>query len=67
MFDWPMRGAVMSDMDLEAPDADTAEQDQDVFPEPDDAADLPEVPLEASEEDAAEQAREVEMDDDEYR
>jgi hypothetical protein len=67
MFDWPMRGAVMSDMELEAPDADTAEQDQDAIPEPQDAADLAEVPLEANQADTVEQARELTFDDDEYR
>lgn len=65
----------MSDMgleepDIEAPDADAAEQHQDAIPEPDDD-DEPvseeEPPLEADRADAAEQARVVAPDDDEYR
>jgi hypothetical protein len=57
---------MMSDMGLEAPDADAAEQHQDVAPEP--ADEEPEqIPLEASPADAAEQAREVAVGDDEYR
>jgi hypothetical protein len=63
----------MSDMDLEAPDADAAEQSLDVVPDEhdvdDDEAEEPEeLPLEAAEADAAEQARVVIVDDDEdYR
>jgi hypothetical protein len=65
----------MSDMgleepDIEAPDADAAEQHQDVVPEPDandGAAPVENPPLEADEGDAAEQARVVIPDDDEYR
>jgi hypothetical protein len=57
----------MSDMGLEAPDADAAEQDQDAVPVPGDADELAEVPLEASQADIAEQARELSLDDDEYR
>jgi hypothetical protein len=57
----------MSDMGLEAPDADAAEQDQDVVPEPDGADEPGEFPLEASQADLAEQARELSLDDDEYR
>jgi len=68
----------MSDMgleepDMEAPDADAAEQHQDVMPEPDandDAetpADVAEQQLEVDAADAAEQARVVAPDDDEYR
>jgi len=64
----------MSDMGLEAPDADTAEQGQDVVPDAvggDDFTepDLPEeTPLEANPADTAEQAREVSLgDEDEYR
>ncbi len=66
----------MSDMgleepDIEAPDADAAEQHQDVIPEPDDndepTPEEEEPPLEADQADAAEQARVVTPDDDEYR
>ncbi len=63
----------MSDMDLEAPDADTAEQNLDAVPdEPDvdeDEIEEPEqLPLEADAADAAEQARVVIVDeDDDYR
>jgi hypothetical protein len=63
----------MSDMDLEAPVADAAEQSLDAVPdEPDvdeDEAEEPEeLPLEANAADAAEQARVVAVDnDDDYR
>jgi hypothetical protein len=58
----------MNDKGLEAPDADIAEQEQDVIPVPDeDRADVPDIPLEAPDADAAEQAREVNGDDDDYR
>jgi hypothetical protein len=63
----------MSDMDLEAPDADAAEQNLDAVPEQpdadeDEAEEPEELPLEATEADAAEQARVVGVDDDdEYR
>lgn len=63
----------MSDMDLEAPEADAAEQNLDAVPdEPDvdeDEAEEPEeLPLEATEADAADQARVVVVDDaDDYR
>jgi hypothetical protein len=65
----------MSDMgleepDIEAPDADAAEQHQVAIPEPSDdnePAPEEEPPLEADAADAAEQARVVTSDDDEYR
>jgi hypothetical protein len=57
----------MSDMGLEAPDADAAEQEQDAIPVPDEADELDEFPLEASLADTADQARELSLDDDEYR
>ena len=61
---------MLSDEELEAPDADAAEQAQEVVPavtEADDSAQLTETPLEANQADTAEQAREVGLDDDEYR
>jgi hypothetical protein len=60
----------MSDLSIEAPDADAAEQDLDAVPEATDAQESPEPArpaLEADEADTAEQAREVCVDDDEYR
>jgi hypothetical protein len=64
----------MSDMGLEAPDADAAEQNQDVIPEITDSEEFTEPdqpgeqPLEADQADAAEQALEVgRADEDEYR
>ena len=59
----------MSDMGLEAPDADSAEQQQDAVPETDDDADVAvaQPPLEANEADAAEQDQELGPSDDEYR
>jgi hypothetical protein len=60
----------MSDMGLEAPDADSAEQKQDAVVEPaedDETAAKAEPPLEANEADAAEQDRALDSDEDEYR
>jgi hypothetical protein len=64
----------MSDMGLEAPDADAAEQGQDVVPDLVDSDDfiepgrLDELPLEANPADTAEQSLEVgRADEDEYR
>ncbi len=57
----------MSDKGLEAPDADTAEQEQDAFPETAEEEPQVETPLEADQADTAEQARELDVDDDEYR
>jgi hypothetical protein len=60
----------MSDMGIEAPDADAAEQQQDAVPETDDDDVAPGVvqpPLEANEADAAEQEQELDPGDDEYR
>jgi hypothetical protein len=59
----------MSDMGLEAPDADAAEQQQDAVPgvENDAKVVVIQPPLEANEADAAEQEQELEADDDEYR
>jgi len=59
----------MSDMGLEAPDADAAEQEQDAVPEAEDHAHVAvrQPPLEANEADAAEQEQELNADDDEYR
>jgi hypothetical protein len=57
----------MNNKGLEAPDADTAEQEQDVIPVPDDGDEMRDIPLEAPDADAAEQAREVNADDDDYR
>jgi hypothetical protein len=59
----------MSDMGLEAPDADAAEQNMDVFPDDDtdELEEVEELPLEADEADTAEQERTVSVDDDEYR
>jgi hypothetical protein len=60
----------MSDMGLEAPDADSAEQRQDAVVEPDEddeTAGPAESPLEANEADAAEQEQVLDSDEDEYR
>jgi hypothetical protein len=60
----------MSDLGLEAPDADSAEQSQDAIPELVEDHELPvaaEAPLEANEADAVEQERALSVDDDEYR
>jgi hypothetical protein len=60
----------MSDMGLEAPDADSAEQKQDAVLEPDsdDGTTEPtEPPLEANEADAQEQDQSLADGEDEYR
>jgi hypothetical protein len=59
----------MSDMGLEAPDADAAEQQQDAVPEAENDADVmvTQLPLEANEADAAEQEQDLGAADDEYR
>jgi hypothetical protein len=63
----------MSDMDLEAPDADAAEQSLDAVPDEsdvdsDEVEEPEELPLEANAADRAEQARVVAVDeDDDYR
>jgi hypothetical protein len=63
----------MSERDLEAPEADTIEQDAEVMPEDAEdesdpgAADHAEVPLEVDPADRAEQERSVGVADDDYR
>jgi hypothetical protein len=65
----------MSDMDLESPDVDAAEQNAAATPEaatqeegePEEPSAGFEPPLEADPADADEQARILEVDDDEYR
>jgi len=60
----------MSDMSLEAPDADSAEQKQDAVIEPDEddeTAGRAESPLEVNEADAAEQDQILDSGEDEYR
>jgi hypothetical protein len=61
---------MLSDDELEAPDADRAEQAQDAIPAVADEHETDQVtqtPLEADQADTAEQARELGSDDDEYR
>jgi hypothetical protein len=61
----------MSDKELEAPDADSAEQELDAVPEAIEADERDtegeETPLEANQADTAEQGRVLGTDDDEYR
>jgi hypothetical protein len=52
-------------MDLEAPEADSAEQQRPV--RQDDEEPRPRVPYDVNEADAAEQSRIVELDEDDYR
>ncbi|MBH1935686.1 hypothetical protein I5Q34_15645 [Streptomyces sp. AV19] len=52
-------------LDVEAPEADAAEQHADLAPHRDE--DLPADDTEANEADRAEQARVVELDEDDYR
>jgi hypothetical protein len=60
----------MSEIELEAPAADAAEQGQDAIPVPRDSDALngrQDAPLEADAADAAEQGRELSLGDDDYR
>ncbi|MGH3206736.1 MAG: hypothetical protein ACRDNO_03130 [Trebonia sp.] len=55
----------MSELSIETPDEDAAEQARDVTEEDDE--ELSEVPLEVDEADAAEQIRDAGYDDEDYR
>ena len=55
----------MSEMDIETPDEDAAEQAREVAEEGNE--ELQEVPLDVNEADAAEQTRDVGYGDDDYR
>jgi hypothetical protein len=55
----------MSEMDIEVPGEDAAEQAREVAEEPRD--ELRELPMDVDEADAAEQTRDVGYDDDDYR
>ncbi|MFJ8820507.1 hypothetical protein ACIREE_01840 [Streptomyces sp. NPDC102467] len=55
------------EMDVEAPEADTAEQHTELSPEQDDAPDETGDPDGSDEADRAEQARVVAIDEDDYR
>ncbi|HSZ39542.1 MAG TPA: NAD(P)/FAD-dependent oxidoreductase [Trebonia sp.] len=55
----------LSEMDMETPEEDAAEQSREVHEEEDE--ELPELPVEVNEADAAEQTRGVGYDDDDYR
>ena len=55
----------MSEMDIETPGEDAAEQGREVAEESDD--ELQEVPLDVNEADAAEQTRDVGYGDEDYR
>ena len=55
----------MSEMDIETPGEDAAEQAREVDEETSD--DLHEIPFDVNEADAAEQTRDIGYDDDEYR
>jgi len=58
----------MTDMNIEEPEDDAAEQRRDVLDDPDAAAGLPrETPPDVNEAHAAEQSRAVELDEEEYR
>ena len=60
----------MSEMDMETPEEDAAEQARDVTEENDDEEnvdELRELPIEVDEADAAEQVRDVGYDDDDHR
>lgn len=58
-------GRQLSEMDMETPEEDAAEQSREVPEES--AEELAEVPIEVNEADAAEQTRDVGYDDDDYR
>jgi hypothetical protein len=61
--------SIMSDMNIERPEADSVEQDRDALLGTSGSESRPqsEVPFEADAADAADQDREVGSDDDEYR
>ena len=59
------RGGRMSELSIETPDEDAAEQAREVPEE--DAEELSELPLEVDEADAAEQIRDAGYDDEDYR
>jgi hypothetical protein len=56
----------LSEMDMETPGEDAAEQAREVT-DVDEAGELRELPLEVDEADAAEQTRDVPYDDEDYR
>jgi hypothetical protein len=60
-------GGALSEMDIETPEEDAAEQARDVDEEEDDGEELQELPFEVNEADAAEQVRDVGYDDEDYR
>ena len=62
-------GQSVSELNMETPSEDAAEQDRPVTAEGDEAetGHLEEVPLEVDEADAAEQTRDVGYDDEDYR
>jgi hypothetical protein len=55
----------VSEMDIETPGEDAAEQDREVDEETSD--ELTQIPFDVNEADAAEQTRDVGYDDDDYR
>jgi len=55
----------VSEMDIEVPGEDAAEQARELAEEPHD--ELGELPLDVDEADAAEQTRDIGFDDDDYR
>ena len=58
----------MTDMSIEEPEGDAAEQRRDVLDDADATAGYPgETPPDVNEADAAEQSRAVELDEEEYR
>ncbi|MCW2930239.1 MAG: hypothetical protein JWM19_1201 [Actinomycetia bacterium] len=57
----------MSEMDIETPGEDAAEQAREVEVDEETDDELTEIPFDVNEADAAEQTRDVGYDDDEYR
>jgi hypothetical protein len=57
--------SIVSEMDIEVPGEDAAEQARELAEEPHD--ELRELPLDVDEADAAEQTRDIGFDDDDYR
>ena len=55
------------DIDIEAPEADVAEQHTEVMPDEPQDSSTAEIPLDADPADVSEQEREVGYDDDDYR
>lgn len=67
MLDKQGRGRVLSEISMETPGEDAAEQAREVDVPEEEPGELRELPFEVDEADAAEQTRDVGYDDEDYR